>query len=210
MPNTNSEPNTNSDPPRRKFLHAALAAASLLFSCGTRAKPATKPQPPPPFEFLGSWGDKGDGPGQFDAPVAFTADSLGNIFFADPASNFVHKFESSGTPLLSFQDARVRHASAIAVDAGGAIYIEDGQQGAIHVFFPNGTFFQSWRTAAQRHFSAALGIGIDEEGNLYVPDPANSRIQKFSNRGRLVKSWHAPQKAVVTGRAAIVGFRRAG
>jgi hypothetical protein len=186
----------NSDPMRWRLPQAALAAVFFLVSCGTRAKPAPKPQPPPPFEFLGSWGDKGEGPGKLDAPVSFTADSLGNIFFPDPAAGFVHKFESSGIPLQSFEDPRVRHAAGIAVDSGGAIYVADAQQGSIHVFFPDGTFFQSWRTAAQRHFSGAFGFGIDEEGTLYAPDPANSRVLKFNNHGRLVKSWPAPQKAI--------------
>jgi len=188
--------NTNSGPMRSNLSQTALAAVFFLISCGNRANPAPKPQPPPPFEFLGAWGDKGQGPGQLDAPVAVATDSLGNIFFADPDAGFVHKFESSGTPLQSFEDTRVRHAVGIAVDSGGAIYIVDAQRGGIHVFFPDGTFFQTWRTTAQRHFSGALGIGTDEEGALYVPDPANSRVLKLSNRGRLVKSWPAPQKAI--------------
>ena len=201
---------TNSDPMRWRLPQAALAAVFFLVSCGNRANPAPKPQPPPPFEFLSAWGDKGDGPGKLDEPVAFAVDSLGNIFFADPAAGFVHKFESSGTPLQSFEDTRVRHAAGIAVDSGGAIYVADAQRGNIHVFFPDGTFFQSWRSPAQRHFSGALGIGIDEEGTLYVPDPANSRVLKFNNHGRLIKSWPAPQKAPIGGRAALVGFRRTG
>jgi hypothetical protein len=188
--------NTNSDPMRRKLSPAALAAVFFLVSCGNRANPAPKPQPPPPFEFLDAWGDKGDGPGKLDAPVSFAADTLGDLFFADPASEFVHKFESRGTPLLSFEDARVRHAAGIAVDSGGAIYVADALQGSILVFFPDGTFFQAWHSAAQRHFSGALGIGIDEEGTVYAPDPANSRVQKFNNHGRLLKSWPAPQKAM--------------
>ena len=196
----------NSDPMRWRFPQAALAAVFFLVSCGNRANPAPKPQPPPPFEFLGAWGDKGDGPGQLDEPVAFAVDSLGNIFFADPAAGFVHKFESSGTPLLSFEDPRVRHASGIAVDSGGAIYVADAQRGNIHVFFPDGTFFQSWRSPAQRHFSGAMGISTDEEGTLYVPDPTNSRVLKFNNHGRLIKSWPAPQKAPIGGRDGPRGF----
>jgi hypothetical protein len=189
-------PNTSSDSMRRKLPLAALAAVFFLVSCSNRANPAPKPQPPPPFEFLGAWGDKGDNPGKLDEPVSFATDSLGNVFFVDPAAGFVDKFESSGTPLLSFEDPRVRHASAIAVDAGGAIYIADANLGNIHVFFPDGSFFQSWRSTAQRHFSGALGIGIDEEGTLYVPDPMNSRVLKFNNHGHLLKSWPVPQKAL--------------
>jgi hypothetical protein len=189
-------PNTNFSLLRSKLPVAALLSVLFLISCGNRANPAPKPlpQPPPPFEYLGSWGEKSDGPGKLNGPVSFAADSLGDIFFPDPASGFVHKFESNGTPLLSFEDPRLRRAAGIAVDAGGAIYVADAQQGAIHVFFPDGTFFQTWRSASQRRFSGALGMSADEQGTLYVPDPAGSRVQKFNNHGHLVKSWPAPEK----------------
>src|SRR5579863_2044409 len=155
-------------PTRWKFAQAALAALFFLTSCGNRANPAPKPPPPPPFEFLGSWGVKGNGPGQLDAPVSFSADSLGNVFFADPAAGFVHKFESNGTPLLSFEEASLRRAAGIAVDAGGAIYVANPQQGNILIYFPDGAFFQAWRAAPQRHFSGPLGFGLDEEGTLFL------------------------------------------
>ena len=187
----------NSDSMPSKLLYAALVAVFFLTSCGNRANPAVKPQapPPPPFEFLGSWGDKGEGPGKLDAPVAFSSDALGNIFFVDPAVDYVHKFESKGTPLLSFEDPRLRYAAGISVDAGGAIYVVDPALGNINVFFPDGTFFQTWHIAPQRNFSGPVGVGIDEVGTIYSPDFANSRIQKFNNHGRLVTSWPAPQKA---------------
>ncbi len=174
---------------------AALLAAFFLISCGNRATPAPKPQPPPPFEFIGAWGEKGDGPGKLNAPVAFAADTLGNIFFVDPAESFIHKFESKGTPLLSFEDWRVRHAAGIAVDSGGAIYAADAERGSIVIFFPDGSFLHTWRCSPQRHFSGPFGISTDEQGNLYVPEAAKLRILKIDNRGRLVKSWAAPNSA---------------
>jgi hypothetical protein len=181
---------------RRTLPHAALVAVFFLASCGNRVSPAPMRQAPTPFEFLGAWGDKGQGPGKLDAPVSFAADSLSHIFFPDPGANFVHKFESNGTPLLSFEDTRVRHAAGIAVDSGGAIYIADAQRGNILIFFPDGTFLQSWHSPAQRHFSGSLGIATDEQGALYMPDPAHSRVLKYNSRGHLVKSWPAPQKAL--------------
>jgi hypothetical protein len=177
------------EPLRWNFPHAALIAIFFLISCGNRATPAPKPQPPPPFEFLGTWGDKGDGPGKLDAPVSMAGDSLGNVFFADSGSGFVHKFESKGTPLLSFEEPRVRHATGIAVDSGGAIYLAAAQQGSIFVFLPDGNLLQSWHSPAQLHFSGVLGFTVDYEGNLYIPDPAGARVTKIDSRGRQVKFW---------------------
>ena len=98
--------NLHSYEQRWGFLLTVVFAAIFFISCGKRADPAPKPQAPPPFEFLGAWGDKGEGPGKLDGPVAFAVDVLGNVFFADPGAGFVHKFESKGTPLLSFEDPR--------------------------------------------------------------------------------------------------------
>ena len=183
---------------RWPLLLTILLAATFAISCAKRTDPARMPQQPPPFEFLGAWGDKGDGPGKLHTPVAFAADSLGRVFFADPGAGFVHKFESSGTPLLSFEDSRVLRASGIAVDSGGAIYLADADRGNILIFFPDGTFLRSMHITPQRHFSGPLGICVDDQGNLYVPDPAGSRVVKFDGRGRLVKSWRVPRNASST------------
>jgi len=168
-----------------------LMAFFFLAACGNRANTAPKPQSPPPIEFLGTWGDKGDGPGKLDAPVAIAADSLGNVLFADSGSGFIHKFESRGTPLFSFEEARARRATGIAVDSGGAIYLAQAQQGSIFVFLPDGNILQTWRSAPQRHFSGVLGITVDDQGNLYVPDPAGWRVEKIDSHGRQLKFWTA-------------------
>jgi streptogramin lyase len=190
---------------RWKFLLAPVFAALLAASCGKRVDPAPKPQAPPPFEFLNAWGDKGEGPGKLDQPVAFAVDVLGNVLFADPGAGFVHKFESKGTPLLSFEDSRLHRASGIAVDSGGAIYVADAERGSVLIFFPDGTFYRARQAAAQPHFAGPLGISVDISGHLYVPDPAHSRITRFDPQGRLMKSWAVPKDATADERPSAVG-----
>ena len=195
---------TSSDPMRGRLFLAALGAALLVISCGNQVSPAPKPQVAP-FEFLGAWGDPGSGPGKLDSPAAFATDTLGNVFFVDPQAGFVHKFESRGTPLFSFEEPRVRHAAGIAVDSGGAIYVADAEHGNILIFFPDGSFLRSMRSAPftvkvhgepQRHFSGPFGISVDEQGTLYVPDPAKSRVLKFDSRGRLAAAWPTSKNPV--------------
>jgi DNA-binding beta-propeller fold protein YncE len=166
-----------------------LLALSAATSCTKPAEPAAKPPQLPAFEFLGSWGDKGEGPGKLQNPVAFATDSRNNVFFADPAENFVHKFEANGTPLLSFEDPRVSHAAGIAVDQGAAIYVADAQRGNVMIFFPDGTFLRSTRIPPLPHFSGPLGITVDAQGDVYVANPAKSRVVKFDDHSREIKSW---------------------
>jgi DNA-binding beta-propeller fold protein YncE len=186
------------------FLAVAVFASLLMASCGQRADPAPKPQAPPAFEYLDAWGNQGKGPGKFDAPVTFAVDALGKVYFVDPGARFVDKFESGGTPLLAFEDPRLRHASGIAVDSGGAIYVADAARGIVMIFFPNGTFLRSFRIPSQLHFSGVLGISVDDTGKLYVPDPARSRIAKYDVRGRLVKRWSVPKDAAPDERPSAV------
>ena len=175
------------------WLLATVFCGWFLFSCGKRADPSPKPPQLPAFEFLGAWGEKGEVPGKLDQPVAFTTDALGRVYFADPGRGSVDKFEPNGTPLQSFEDFRLRHASGIAVDSGGAIYVADAQRGFILIFFPNGDFFRVLNAPRQAHWSGPLGICVDAAGTLFVPDPAGSRILKF-DRGRWPgKSWKGPQ-----------------
>ena len=177
----------------KPFFLALILAAPFAVGCGKRADPAPKPQAPPPVEFLDSWGDKGVGPGKLNAPVAFTADTIGRIYFADPGSGFVHKFESSGVPLQSFEYSGIKAPSGIAVDSGGAIYVADAERGNILIFFPDGTYYQTLHIPPQRHFTGPLEFGVDIPGHIYVPDFVGQRVLKFSSHGQLMKSWKIPQ-----------------
>jgi hypothetical protein len=177
----------------RIFFQIVMLALPFAISCGKKAEPAPKPQAPPPVEFLGSWGEKGDGPGKLNSPVAFTSDTNGRVYFADPGSGFVHKFESNGVPLQSFEYSGTKQPSGIAVDSGGAIYLADAERGNILIFFPDGTFFQTLHIPPQRHFTGTFEFSVDIPGHIYVPDFAGQRILKFSSHGQLMKSWKIPQ-----------------
>jgi tripartite motif-containing protein 71 len=167
------------------------ALAVWAVACTEHASPVPKP-PPPPFEYVQTWGQKGEGAGLLGAPVAFAVDTQGRVYFADSGSGYVHKFEATGVPLLSFEDFHVKHAAGIAVDSGGAIYLADGIHGDILIYFPDGTLLRTERFAPQPHLIVAIGIDIDDAGNLYIPDATHSRVTEFDARGRLARSWGVP------------------
>lgn len=179
---------------------AGLAAALLfLLACGcSRVDSATQAQNPsaPPLEFLGQWGVKGDGPGQLDDPEGITTDTLGNVYIADAASRFVHKFSPSGTPLLSFQDDALREPQSIAVDSYGSIYVTDPSRSAVFIFFPDDEHEHHHELRLRTRTSAenSLSIAVDDDDVIYVLDENAGKIFNFSPRLRLERSW-APTPA---------------
>jgi sugar lactone lactonase YvrE len=182
----------------RIFLLLSTLVALPALSCAKPAAPTPKPQAPP-FEYLQTWGEHGEGPGLLDAPIAFTVDTQDRVYFADPMSGFVHKFETTGVPLFSFEDSQVKHADGIAVDSGGAIYLVNADRGDISIFFPEGIPLRAQHFSPQPHHAGPFCIHVDEAGNLYVPDEAHSRVTKFDDHGRLVKSWMVPHAAASPG-----------
>lgn len=172
---------------------AAFATAVLLLLSGcSRADSATRQTPsPPPLEFLGQWGTKGDGPGQLDDPEGITTDSLGNVYIADAGSRFVHKFSPSGTPLLSFQDDSLREPQSIAIDSYGSIYVTDPSRSAVFIFFPDDEHEHHHELRLRTKTSAenSLSIAVDDDDLIYVLDENAAKVFNFSARLRLERSW---------------------
>lgn len=144
--------------------------------------------PPPPLEYVGEWGTRGDGPGQLGGPTGIAVDAVGNIFIADGASQFVHKFNALGRPLESFQDAGLRQPSGIALDRGDAIYVSDCQQNSVQIFLFSAVRLRVLRGAGRR-LNCPGDVKVDADGYVFVLSDDGHRILAFDNRGRAIKSW---------------------
>ncbi len=178
----------------------SLIAALMLCACSRPAQTAAAP-PPPAFEYVDAWGSRGDGPGQFDKPIAMANDGESIIYVADAATGFIHKFSPSGEPRLSFQDDRTNLRPAdIAVDAGSAIYVADGRRGTVAIFFSDGMRHRELRTNALSAERESLHIAVDAYGTIYVTAKHPFGIRKFSPGLRPSGSWGgAPSKVASTG-----------
>ena len=166
-------------------LFTALAPASAL-----RRHPDPPPEPPPPpLEYIGEWGVKGNAPGELSRPVSLVTDSVGNVYIADAASGFAHKFDPLGHPLLAFQDPALGSPDGIAVDRGGAIYVADAARSTILIFYPDGTRFRQIRCSHRAACRERLGVAVDDDGDVFAVEQCLAQIQKFTPRGRLLKAW---------------------
>ena len=172
-----------------------IAAAVVCFSaivagCSRPAQTAAAPAPPPRFEYVDAWGAHGEGPGEFDKPIAITSDAESIIYIADAATGFINKFSSSGEPRLSFQDDRSNLRPAdIAVDAGSAIYVADGRRGTVAIFFSDGMRHRELRPGAPSAIRESMHIAVDAYGTIYVTAKHPYGIHKFSPALRLIGSW---------------------
>jgi streptogramin lyase len=167
---------------------AALAGIFCVAGCSggtTRASADT----PAPFQFVGAWGAKGTDPGQLDDPASIATDMRGNVYIADPGSEYIEKFQPGGTPLLAFQYPRMEHPQSIAVDRGGAIYVSDPVRASVFVFLPDGTLYREIRLLARSNEENTIGVAVDDSGSVNVLDVDASKLYDFSPRFRLEHVW---------------------
>src|SRR5258706_1769955 len=183
-------------PALARHLLPILMLAALVAGCSRPAQTAVAAQAsPPPFEYVDTWGSHGDGPGQFDNPVAMASDGESIIYIADAATGFIYKFSPSGEPRLSFQDDRTNLRPAdIAVDAGAAIYVADGRRGTVAIFFSDGMRHRELRTGAPSAVRESLHIAVDAYGTIFVAAKHPYGIRKFSPALRLIGSWGGAAK----------------
>ncbi len=170
------------------------AAAGSLAGC---SQPNTNAQsePPPPLSYLGSWGVKGDGPGQLDQPTCIATDAIGNVYVADAGSHFVGKFDSRGTALLSYQDQSLKQPQSIAVDAGGAIYVTDSSRQSAFVYLPSGVRYRQIRLRMRANSEDRLSVAVDDDGLIHILDADAGRIFAYTPRFRLAQTWQPAAKA---------------
>lgn len=144
-----------------------------------------------PLDFIGAWGTHGDGPGQLDDPVSISADVIGNIYVVDAGSRFIHKFDSQGTPLLSFQEDPLKHPQWVTVDRGEVIYVSDPVRNSVFICLPTGVRdrYHELRLRARAGKQNQLSVAVEDDGLIYVLDSNAAKVFTFNTRLRLTGTW---------------------
>jgi hypothetical protein len=189
------------------ILVAVVLSLYWLVGCSRAATQAESQKPTaPPISYIGSWGMRGDGPGQLDQPVSIATDRVSDVYIPDAGSYFVHKFDWRGTPLLSFQDPLLRNPESIAIDSGGGIYVTDSQRGSTFVFFSGGDRYRELRLTTRPKPDDELGVAVADDGVVQVLDPDKARVFTYNSHFRFARSWspvaNAPNQKVGAGAVA--------
>lgn len=119
---------------------------------------------------LGSAGDPGDGPGQFNQPNDVIVGPNGNIYVSDG---------HNGQGMTSNS----------AIEEGR----QSGATGRIMKFSPDGEFIKEWGRIGVRHgeFRTPHALEFDSQGRLWVADRGNHRLEIFDQEGNYLESRYA-------------------
>lgn len=145
--------------------------------------------------FLHTWGIKGSGNGQFQAPAGI-AIGQDYVYVVDNDLNRVQKFDTVGKYITQWgvkgQGAgQLMLPQGIAVDSHGDVYVADTGNSRIQKFTSDGKFLLSWGVSGlgDGQFLNPRGVAADTQGSVYVADSGNNRIQKFTADGVFVKTF---------------------
>ena len=170
----------------------AIIAITSLAGCSQTSTEAKSPTPAPPvLEFVAQFGVRGGGPGQLSEPVSIATDPLSNVYIADAGSQFIHKFDWQGTPLLSFQEDALKHPQWIAVDSDGDIYVSDPVRASVFVIYPGGEkdIHRELHLRTRPGKEGFVSVAAGSDDSIYVLNSGSGKLDTYSPRFRLMQSW---------------------
>jgi PKD repeat protein len=150
-------------------------------------------------KFKTTWGEYGNGDGQFRNPDGVAVDSSGNVYVADNWNNRIQKFSSTGgfitkwwtNDTVDFEESE--SPIGVAVDLSGNVYVTDWTNfidNRIQKFNSSGSFITKWSPTASWYGDyTAAGIAVDSSGYVYVADPTGHQIRKYNSNGTELMGW---------------------
>jgi hypothetical protein len=141
--------------------------------------------------FVKSWGQKGNGPGQFADVDSIAVDARGNVYAADAGNRRIQVFGNDGT--YQREIANVGNAQAICITPGATqvMFVSNSNPptdldtaGEIYKMRLDGTMVGRFGRAGKllKEFGSVSAIDCRSETTLYIGEVGNFRVQKLTMR----------------------------
>jgi sugar lactone lactonase YvrE len=124
-------------------------------------------------KFIKTWGTKGSGPGQFDAPHGLAMDSAGRLFVADRSNSRIQIFDQDGKFLAEWK--QFGRPSGIFINKDDILYAADSTStDKTNPGFQQGIRIGSVKDGKvvayipeTKELSSLEGVAADDAGNVY-------------------------------------------
>ena len=144
-------------------------------------------------EWIGKWGEPGDGDGEINRPSGLAFDDNDNLYLVDSRNDRVQVFTKEGRFLSKWGgsgdgDGEFNAPWGIEIDRNGDLYVADWRNDRIQKFAPDGRFLMKFGTSGQGdgEFNRPTGVAVDKDGTIYVTDFKNDRLQVFDSEGNFI------------------------
>jgi DNA-binding beta-propeller fold protein YncE len=152
---------------------------------------------------VATWGESGNGPGQFMFHVAgggFWGDLAigpdGNLYVLDPFNSRVQVLTPDGTFLrewgeLGLEEGQFAAPSGIAVDGAGRVYVTEFGNPQLQVFANDGRFLAAWEIPAMERalLRELADVAISATGDVWVTDSVNARVIRLDAEGAVIDTF---------------------
>lgn len=141
--------------------------------------------------FVGKFGRRGSGPGEFNFPTHIAADAGGRLFVTDSLNCRIQVFDATGQfdRVIGSPGDGPGHfgrPKGVGVDRFGHIYVVDALFDNVQIFDDQGRLLLNWGEAGSDpgQFWLPNGIVVGRDDQIYVADSYNRRVQVFSYTGK--------------------------
>jgi sugar lactone lactonase YvrE len=163
-------------------------------------------------ELLSSWGEPGNGPGQFHVPHGIAIDRSAILYVADRENSRLQLFNAAGEYMTEWND--VARPCEVFIDNASNVYVAElgyragmwpgtnpptptATGGRMSVFNQQGKLLARWgggdNPCSSGDFFAPHDVWVDSRGDLYVGEVTMSA---GGNRGLVAADCHCLQKFV--------------
>ena len=161
----------------------AIAPSGYVFVADGYANSRVHKFAPDGFH-LASWGNPGNGPGQFMLPHGVWIDSRGRVLVADRENDRVQVFTQDGEFITAW-DIELIGPAVLWVDNDDIVYVAEHNGGFFSVLTLDGERLARWGSEANR---SCHGVAGDSQGSIYFVQPVEGggakgrRIVKYTRR----------------------------
>lgn len=139
----------------------------------------------PDGRFVGTWGESGEHPGQFNRLRALALGPDGNLYTADACNHRVQVFTRTGELVRVFgspggEPGEMRYPYDLTFGPGGDLYVVEYGNHRVQKFTPEGVSLGTWGRPGKGpgELASPWAVVADRFGRIHVIDTENHRVQR--------------------------------